>query len=83
MKWVTVKKAAEITGYSAKAIDRKRESGVWLEGDIWIRAPDGRILISPEGIEKWAEGQVFVPQVRGQSKSPSSTRDKPAKSACG
>jgi hypothetical protein len=62
MKWVTIKKAAELSGYSAKAIERKREQGVWIEGDIWIKAPDGRILVSTEGIERWAEGQVYAPQ---------------------
>ena len=62
MKWVTIKKAAELSGYAAKAIERKREQGVWIEGDIWIKAPDGRILISTEGIERWAEGQVYAPQ---------------------
>jgi hypothetical protein len=64
MKWVTIKKAAELSGYSAKAIEHKRERGVWVQGDIWIKAPDGRIPISIEGIERWAEGQVFVPQLR-------------------
>lgn len=62
MKWVTIKKAAELTGYSAKAIEHKRENGVWLQGSIWIKAPDGRILISIEGIEQWAEGQALAPQ---------------------
>jgi hypothetical protein len=62
MKWVTIKKAAELSGYSAKAIEHKRAEGVWLEGDVWIKAPDGRILISIEGIEQWAEGQASLPQ---------------------
>jgi hypothetical protein len=62
MKWVTIKKAAELTGYSPKAIEHKRENGTWLEGAIWIKAPDGRILISTEGIEAWAEGQALPPQ---------------------
>jgi hypothetical protein len=79
--WVTIKKAADITGYTEKAIERKRATGVWLEGDVWIKAPDGHILISPEGIYKWAEGQVFVPQANGRSKSHSSTRGKNAKNA--
>jgi hypothetical protein len=68
VKWVTIKKAAELSGYSEKAIQRKRECGVWLEGDIWIKAPDGHILISSEGIERWAEGQVYVPHGHGRAK---------------
>jgi hypothetical protein len=55
--WVTRGKFAEITGYSEKAIDRKRQSGVWLENEIWKRAPDGRILYNVESYDKWA-GQV-------------------------
>lgn len=57
MKWVTVKKAAELSGYSEKAIDRKREDGIWLEGVIWRKAPDGRIMISPDAIDAWVEGR--------------------------
>jgi hypothetical protein len=67
MKWVTIKKAAELSGYSETAIRRKREEGVWLQGDIWIKTPDGRILISIEGIEGWAEGQMSVPQLQYRS----------------
>jgi hypothetical protein len=61
MKWVTINKAAELSGYSPKAIRRKQARGIWLEGDIWVKAPDGRILISIEGIERWAEGQIPRP----------------------
>jgi hypothetical protein len=66
MKWVTIKKAAELSGYSVKAIEAKRADGTWLEGVVWIKAPDGRILISPEGIDAWAEGCVLAPQARRQ-----------------
>ncbi len=62
MKWVTKKKAAELSGYSEKAIERKIEEGIWLNGVVWIKAPDGRILISTDGIDAWAEGQVVAPQ---------------------
>jgi hypothetical protein len=62
MKWVTIKKAAEMSGYTPKAIERKIQNGVWLQGVVWIKAPDGHILISPDGIDQWAEGQVVAPQ---------------------
>jgi hypothetical protein len=61
MKWVTIKKAAELSGYSVKAIEAKRANGVWLEGVVWIKAPDGRILISPDAIDEWVEGIVRLP----------------------
>jgi hypothetical protein len=74
MKWVTIKKAAELSGYSEKAIRNKNEKGVWRQGDIWIKAPDGRILISIEGIERWAEGQLPFPQRQYRSRPNSGTR---------
>ena len=36
--YVTQEVAAVITGYSVKAIIRKREEGHWLEGREWVRA---------------------------------------------
>lgn len=65
-KWVTIAKAAELTGYSERAIEAKRAEGVWLEGEIWRKGPDGRIMISTEGIDAWVEGQECGPQARRQ-----------------
>jgi hypothetical protein len=67
-------KAAELSGYSEKAIRNRIAKGVWLQGDIWIKAPDGRILISIEGIERWAEGQLPLPQRQYRSRPNSGTR---------
>jgi hypothetical protein len=53
--YVKVALAAQLTGYSQKAIRRKIESGVWVEGQQYRRAPDGRVLISLTGYEKWVE----------------------------
>lgn len=53
--YVTIPVAAAITGYSAKAIRRKIEAGVWLEGREFRRAPDGHVLISVKGYESWVE----------------------------
>lgn len=53
--YVTQEVASLATGYSVKAIERKREDGVWVEGREWIRAPDGRPLISIEGFNRWVE----------------------------
>lgn len=53
--YVTIAVAAAMTGYSAKAIRRKIESGVWLEGREFRRAPDGHVLISVKGYESWVE----------------------------
>jgi hypothetical protein len=53
--YVRITLAAAVTGYTPKAIERKIEEGVWLEGEVWIKAPDGSRLISIEGYKKWAE----------------------------
>ena len=50
-------KAAELTGYSEKAIRRKIEDGVWLDGHEYVRAPDGRILVDMDAFNRWARGE--------------------------
>lgn len=53
--YVRVCLAASITGYTEKAIRRKIAEGVWREGEVWRRAPDGSIVISLKGYTAWAE----------------------------
>ena len=55
-RYVLLSLAERITGYTVKAMERKIERGDWIEGKIWIRAPDGRILIDMLGYHKWVEG---------------------------
>lgn len=54
--YVRVSKFAEETGYTVKAVRRKIEDGVWLEGKHYVRAPDGTIHIDMEAYKKWLEG---------------------------
>lgn len=56
-KYVLLPLAEAITGYTVKAIERKIERGDWIEGKVWIRAPDGRILLNIPGYERWVEGR--------------------------
>lgn len=51
---VTIGKAAVLTGFSEDAIRTNIKRGIWLEGAVWIKAPNGRILIDMEGYEAWA-----------------------------
>jgi hypothetical protein len=44
-RYVLLPLAALVTGYTVKAMEKKIERGDWLEGKVWRRAPDGRILI--------------------------------------
>ena len=59
VEWVTISRAEQLTGYTEKAIRAKIAEGVWPEGVVWKRAPDGRVLISTKGYDAWAEGRVF------------------------
>ena len=45
MRYVTIEKASNLTGYTPDAIRSKIKRGDWLEGAVWQRAPDGRVLI--------------------------------------
>lgn len=51
--FVTIPLAAAVTGYSEKAIRRKIETAVWLEGREFVRAPDGHVLINLQGYHSW------------------------------
>ncbi len=66
---VTIGKFSVLTGYTEDAIRAKVERGVWLEGLVWFRAPDGRVLISLRGYDAWVEGQAFAPQASDASSS--------------
>lgn len=55
-RYVLLPLASLVTGYTVKAMERKIERGDWVEGKVWRRAPDGRILIDLAGYQKWVEG---------------------------
>lgn len=71
--YVTIDKAAELTGYTERAINTKIDSGVWPFGELWRYGPDGRRLIIMEGYRKWVEEGRASPPVKRRSKSPSQT----------
>lgn len=56
-RYVRIVKFADETGYTEKAVRRKIEDGVWLEGVHYRRAPDNAILIDMGAFNKWVEGQ--------------------------
>jgi len=58
-KYVTVAKFCIETGYTEDAVRTKIRDGVWLQNIIWIKAPDGRILMSIEGYNEWVEAAVI------------------------
>ena len=56
LRFVTIDRFSYLSGYSPDAVRSKIKRGDWLEGQVFIKAPDGRILISTEGYERWVQG---------------------------
>lgn len=72
-RYALIRRVAELTGYSEKAINEKIDSGVWIEGVHWRKSPDGKRQINLEEYEKWVEGQpVAFSRARNQYASNSS-----------
>lgn len=55
---VLIRKAAEATGYTEKAIRRKIEEGTWRQGLEYVKAPDNHILIDLKAVEQWARSKA-------------------------
>jgi hypothetical protein len=53
MNWITIKKCSEFYGYSEDAIRAKIKKGQWMIDQQFTKAPDGRILISINEVNKW------------------------------
>lgn len=73
VRYVTIKRAAEMTGYSQAAIRHKIERGDWREGKEYVRAPDGRILVNLKGYEAWAAGGTTTQESRSEKTQSGST----------
>lgn len=56
--YVLIPKAAELIGYSRRAIELKIARGVWVEGEVWRKGPDGHRYISLEGFKRWVEAKA-------------------------
>jgi len=57
MKYMRVAKFCDESGWTDRAVRRKIQDGVWVEGKQYRRAPDGNVLIDVEGYERWVEGE--------------------------
>jgi hypothetical protein len=55
LRYVTIRKFSVESGYSENAIRSKIRDGVWVDGEVWVKAPDGRVLIDVAGYERWVE----------------------------
>ena len=57
LKFVTIPLFLALSGYSDKAVRRKIEDGVWIQGVHYRKAPDGRIHIDMPAYYDWVAGR--------------------------
>jgi hypothetical protein len=76
VRYVTIKKFCELSGYTAPAVYHKKDKGVWREGEVWVHAPDGHILIDLDGFNRWVESGAVssTPRIGGPLSSPTLPR---------
>jgi hypothetical protein len=55
VKWMLIPAFCALTGYSAKAVRRKIEDGIWVQGKHFRKAPDGHITMDLQEYYKWVE----------------------------
>jgi hypothetical protein len=58
VRFVRIKKFAELTGYTVSAVEGKIAKGVFVEGIHYRHAPDSNICVDLEAYEKWVEGHA-------------------------
>ena len=58
LDYLTIQKFAAESGYTEKDVRAKINAGNWRLGEVWRKAPDGRILIHVPGYEDWADRAV-------------------------
>ncbi|MGH8073702.1 MAG: excisionase [Lysobacter sp.] len=73
-RFVTIEKFHQETGYTPDAVRSKIKRVDWLEGVVWRKAPDGRILMDLEGYEWWVEnGSTASAQLQTRQSRSTST----------
>jgi len=55
LEWMLIPAFCAATGYTEKAVRRKIEDGVWLQGKHYRKAPDGRITMNIQEYYRWVE----------------------------
>ncbi|QDQ25266.1 excisionase [Chitinimonas arctica] len=71
LRFVTVERFAELSGYTPHAIRAKISRGIWRHGDVVIKAPDNRILIDVQRYEEWVLSATQLGQLRSNTPSQS------------
>ena len=57
VRYVQLRKFAEMAGYTEATIRGKIQRGEWRQGHEYRRAPDGGLLIDLEGYDTWVQRQ--------------------------
>jgi hypothetical protein len=75
LRYLTIPKFAELSGYTPTTIRSKIRDAIWREGLELRRAPDGRILVDVDGYHRWVKSEpvlklVRKPAPRGMSPAP-------------
>ena len=55
MKWVRLKKYCELSGDTEYAVRHRRVRGIWLDGIHARLAPDKRLWVNLDEVNKWVE----------------------------
>jgi len=66
-------KFCALTGYTEDAVYSKIKRGDWQKNIVYYKAPDGSILIIPEGYKAWANGSVMKASGQGRGRASRST----------
>ena len=56
LRYVLLNVFCSLSGYTDKAVRRKLEDGVWVEGRHYKKLPDGHIAMDMQAFYKWCEG---------------------------
>ena len=54
-RYMTLSRWIKKSGYTKNAFHGKKNAGVWVEGQHWIKSPDGKIQVDWREIESWIE----------------------------
>lgn len=59
-KWVTLPRAAYLTGFTVEALTRCISGGNWPQGVVWDEAPDGNRtrVVNLENYDLWVAGRL-------------------------
>lgn len=57
MRWQTIEKVSSEIGLSTESIRALKKRGIFREKIHWVKAPNGRIFINPDEVQKWIAGE--------------------------